>query len=112
MPVLPPTARLEGMDRLLASVVQKCHGVWTSKDVNQAIRNMRYTKDRPPSEVAAEVIERLVQGGLAEDHREEGPARKGRSVKVLRWRQWGDIQGNAASDAFRARLGLGEDDFR
>ena len=114
MPVLPPTARLEGIDRLLASVLQKCNGVWTSKDVNLAMRNMRCTgsQDRRPSEVAADVIERLVQGGLAEDFREEGPARRGRSVRVLRWKKWADIQANAASDAFRGRLGLGEDAFQ
>ena len=100
-----------GIDRLLDRVGLKCHGVWTSKDVNQAIRNMRYTKDRLPAEVAAEVIERLVLGGLAEDHREEGPARKGRSVRVLRWKPWAQIHGNADSNAFRERLGLGEDDF-
>ena len=110
-PVLPPTARLEGIDRLLVVVARRCKGDWTSKNVNQAIRNVRYTKDRLPAEVAAEVIERLAQGGLAEDHREEGPARKGRSVRVLRWKPWAQIHGNADSNAFRERLGLGEDDF-
>ena len=113
VPVLPPTARLEGIYRLLVVVVQKCHGVWTSKDVNLAIRNMRYTgsQDRQTSEVAADVIQSLVQGGLAEVIREEGRSRKGRSVQVLRWKPWAEIQGNAASNAFREHLGLGEGGF-
>ena len=110
-PVLSPTARLEGIDRLLVVVARRCKGDWTSKDVNLAIRNLRYTKDRQTVEVAAEVIERLVQGGLAEDHKEEGPARKGRSVRVLHWKPWAEIHGHTDSNAFRERLGLGEDDF-
>ena len=107
---------MEGLDRVLHIVVQKCKGDGlTSKGVNTAIRNMRYTtnSEKKCCEVVNLVLDTLIKGGLAEDEEEGGDRRvsKGRRVRRCRWKAWADIQGNPASDAFRARLSLGPDDF-
>ena len=95
------------------TVVQKCKGEGlTSKGVNAAIRNLKYTinSERKCGEIVEDVLNRLIDGGLAEPL-EEGVVRRGRRVRQCRWKAWAAIQGNPASDDFRARLGLGEDDF-
>ena len=114
--VKAPGARLEGLDRVLHIVVQKCKGDGlTSKGVRAAIKNLKYTAncEKKPFELVDVLLDRLVDEGLAVAV-EEGPGRKrqkGRRVRQCRWKAWADIQGNPASDAFRARLGVGENDF-
>ena len=108
-----PSDQLEGLDRVLQIVVRKCKGdAFTSKGVHDKIRNLRYTLDsaKTGAELAGDVLNRLIDGGLAEVV-EEGPGQKGRRVRHCRLKTWPAIQDNPASDAFRARLGLGEDDF-
>ena len=64
------------------------------------------------SSLADDVLNVLVDGGLAEAVEEgEGVVHKGRRVRRCRWKTWAAINGNPASDAFRASLGLGADDF-
>ena len=115
--VRTPGTRLEGLDRVLYHVVQKCKGdCFTSRAVNLAIKNLKYTtnSDKTPSQVAALVVNRLIEGGLAEDVEDcggRGSGKKGRKLRKCRWKPWAAIQGNPASDAFRSRLGLGADDF-
>ena len=49
-------------------------------------------------------------GGLAEDTTAK-ERRPGRAMRWIRWNTWEAIQGEPASEAIRARLGLGEHDF-
>ena len=100
-PVQAPSARLEGLDRVLHIVVQKCKGDGlTSKGVNTAIRNLKYitNSDKKCADVVDLVLNRLIDGGLAEEAVEEGAVRKGRPVRQGRWQAWADIGGNPASD--------------
>ena len=76
---------------------------------------MKYTanSEKKCGEVVDLVFNRVIDGGLAEAV-EEGPdtrAKRGRRVRRCRWKTWADIHGNTGSDAFRLRLGLGQDDF-
>ena len=105
--------QVECLDRVLQSVVQKCKGgALTSKGVRSKLRHTRYILDGETtcSELVDYVLDRLIDGGLAEALEEES-ARRGRPVRRCRWKTWAAIKDNPASDAFRARLGLGEDDF-
>ena len=104
---------MEGLEHVLYFVVQKCKGAeLTSASVRPAIKNLKYTNtgDKKAHEVANVVLNRLIEGGLAEPAEEDG-ATRGIRVRRCRWKSWADIQGNAASDAFLVRLGLGADDF-
>ena len=110
-PVQAPSARLEGLDRVLHIVVQKCKGDGlTSKGVNTAIRNLKYTanSEKKCGEVVDLVLNRLIDGGLAEAG-EQGAVRKGQPVRKCRWKEWAAIKGNPRSDALRAHLG--QNDF-
>ena len=110
-------SRLEGLDRVLNHVVLKCKGAcFTSRSVNLAVRNLRYTTNSGKSakEITDKVITRLVEGGLAEDvevTRGRGSGMKGPKVRTCHWKAWPAITGDPASDAFRCRLALEPDDF-
>ena len=72
-----PSDRVEGLDRVLHIVVQKCKGDGlTSKGVNAAIRNLKYTanSEKKCGEVVDLVFNRVIDGGLAEAV-EEGAVR-------------------------------------
>ena len=112
-PVQAPSSRLMGIERVLSHVVQKCKGDdLTSHGVNLAIRNLKYTIESPRNcrEIVDDVLNRLIDGGLAEAAAQVRS--RGRRVRVCRWKSWTDIRRDPASDAFRLSLGLGEDDFR
>ena len=101
---------------MLHIVVQKCKGDGlTSKGVNAAIRNLKYTanSEKKCGEVVDLVLNRLIDGGLAEALEEDAGRKreKGRRMLKFRWRMWSDSHGYPASDAFRQRLSLGADDF-
>ena len=110
-PVRAPSARLEGLDHVLRFVVEKCKGdCFTSKRVNAAVKNLKYTanSEAPRAEVVDLVLNRLIDGGLAEAG-EQGAVRKGQPGRKCRWKEWAAIKGNPRSDALRAHLG--QNDF-
>ena len=104
----------EGLDHLCRVVAQKFKGLpFTNSGVNAALRNRAYTvlSEDKPSQVVDTVLNLLIDGGLAEPVEETAIRRRGRPSRRCRWKAWAAIRGNPASDAFRERLGLGEDDF-
>ena len=108
-----PYDRIEGLDNVIGSVIRKCKGVGLKSNiVRHAVRNLQYTarNGMKPAEVADLVLNQLIDGGLLEEVK-DGANRKGRHVRHCRWKPWAAIRGDPASDAFRARLGLGEADF-
>ena len=112
-PVRSPAARLEGLDQLLPTVVQRCKGDGLcSSGVNAAIRNLKHKIDReePCAQVVEDVLDRLVDGGLTEAV-EDGAIGKGRRVRRCRWKPWAAIQRGPVSGALCARLGLEERHF-
>ena len=112
-------SKLEGIERLMQKVVRKCKGDHlNSSTVHNSIRNMRYTLNsgRKVHRIALEVLDRLVQGGLALDvgmkRDSEGRPTRGRRVRICTWKNWTEISRDPTSNALRLRLGLTEDDFR
>ena len=113
-PVHGPRHRLEGMDSVVRAVVKKCKGGnFTSKGVNVAIRNLKFTHEsrKGGAEIVAEALRQLSEGGLVEAVKGDAAPRRGRKVREFRWKSWGDIKGDPRSNAIRARLGLGQGDF-
>ena len=100
-------------DPLLQRVVKKCKGgEFTAKHVWNSIKHCKYTRasKRPGMEVVEDVINSLIDGGLAEAAG-DGKTRKGPRVRRCRWKPWADIQGDPGCADIRARLGLIEGDF-
>ena len=77
---------------------------------------MRYTIDQRDKKSAAkiceEVLELLLHGNLMEEIDGNLPARRGRRVREFQWKPWASIISQPTSEAFRRRLGLGEEDFQ
>ena len=100
-PVQAPSAKLDGMERVLNFVVRYCKGDGlTSKKVNRKIRNWNLIKccGRRCSEVVEEVLDLLVKEGLAEDVPSGRSHEKGRRVRRCRWKAWTDIHRQPGSD--------------
>ena len=118
-PVRVARARLEGLDRVLQGVVQRCKGKeLTSTLVHGLVRNLRYTLDsgKRPSAVANDVLDRLIAGGLAEDvglrkGATPGKKKRGRPVRVIRLKPFGAIKKLPSADALRKRPSLGQEDL-
>ena len=118
-PVRVARARLEGLDRVLQGVVQRCKGKeLTSTLVNGLVRNLRFTLNsgKKPSAVANDVLDRLIAGGLAKDMGLKkgaipGKTPHGRRVRVAHLKPYAAVRKLSSSDAFRRRLSLGEEDF-
>ena len=74
-PVPRAGARLEALDRVLHVVAKRCKGeCLTSKHVNKAVWNLRYTRHsgKSAAQVAEGVLRRLVEGGWLKTWRREG----------------------------------------
>jgi len=107
-----PGSHLDGMDRLMHTVALKCKSL-SSTTVNGVIRNLQYTKSlaKAVADVVDEILDTLVAGGVAVNDPAPVLRARGRPVRHCAWKSWAEIKASPGADAFRARLGLGEDDF-
>ena len=118
-PVRVARVRLEGLDRVLQGVVQRCKGKeLTSTLVNGLVRNLRFTLNsgKKPSAVANDVLDRLIAGGLAKDMGLKkgaipGKTKKGRRVRVAQLKSYNVVKKQPSAEALRKRLSLGEEDL-